>query len=81
VWRGDDFNHEDGDPNYLSRDHSGARYGGTRDYSELGLAKLFRPAPAVDLEGSVRVHRVEANFGYSYRLLAIVHFTLWRGTT
>ena len=80
VWRGDDFNHEDGDPNYLSKDRRGARYGGTRDYSELGLAKLFRPAPAVDLEGSVRLHRVEANFGYSYRLLAVVHLTLWRAT-
>ena len=80
VWRGDDFNHEDGDPNYLSKDRSGMRYHGTRDYSELGLARLFRPAPAVDLEGSVRMHRIEAHFGYSFRLLAIVHLTLWRAS-
>ena len=80
VWRGDDFNHEDGDPNYLSKYPSGTRYRGTRDYSEVGLARLFRPAPAVDVEGSVRVHRIEAHFGYSYRVLAIVHLTLWRAS-
>jgi hypothetical protein len=80
VWRGDDFNHEDGDPNYLSTYRSGARYRGTRDYRELGLARLFRPAAAVDLEGSVRVHRIEAQWGYSYRVLAIVHLTLWRSS-
>jgi hypothetical protein len=61
-------------------DRGGMRYHGTRDYSELGLTRLFRPAPAIDVEGSVRMHRVEANFGYSYRVLAIVHLTLWRAS-
>jgi hypothetical protein len=78
VWRGDDFDHEDGDPDYLSRHRGGARYAGIRDYSEAGLARLFRPAPGVDVEGSFRIHRIEAQYGYSYRLLAIVHLTLWR---
>jgi hypothetical protein len=26
------------------------------------------------------MHRVEADFGYSYRLLAIIHLTLWRAS-
>ena len=77
-WRGDDFNHEDGDPNYLSRFPDGSRYRRTRDYSEAGLARLFQPAPGVDLEGSVRLHRIEANWAYSYRLLATVHLNLWQ---
>jgi len=78
VWRGKDFNHEDGDPNYLSRYSSGVPYVGTRDYSEAGLAKLFQPAPGVDFEVSGRVHRVERDVGYSFRLLATVHLQVWR---
>jgi hypothetical protein len=73
VWRGDDFNHEDGDAHYQSHYATGARYRGTRDYSESGLTKLFRPAPGVDVEASGRLHRVEGDFGYSFRLLAIVN--------
>ena len=80
LWRGDDFNHEDGDPNYLSRFRDGSRYRGTRDYGEIGLAKLFQPARVVDFEASGRLHRVEAEYAYSYRLLAIVHLTMWRST-
>ena len=80
VWRGDDFNHEDGDPNYLSRFPDGTRYRRTRDYSEAGLAKLFQPAAGVDLEASFRVHRIEPNWAYSYRLLATVHLKLWQTT-
>ena len=79
VWRGDAFNHEDGDPNYLSTYRNGTQYRGTRDYSEIGLAKLFQPARTVDFEASVRLHRVEEHFAYSYRLLGIVHLTPWRG--
>ena len=78
VWRGDDFNHEDGDPNYLSKFSDGTRYRGTRHYSEIGLAKRFQPASAVDFEASVRLHRAEEHFAYSFRLLTIVHLTLWR---
>jgi hypothetical protein len=77
AWRGDDFNHEDGDPNYLSRFPDGTRYARTRDYAEIGLAKLFQPAAGVDLEASFRLHRIEASYAYSYRLLGTVHFTLW----
>jgi hypothetical protein len=77
VWRGDEFNHEDGDPHYQSHYATGARYRGTRDYSESGLTKLFRPAPGVDVEASGRLHRVERDVGYSFRLVAIVNLG-WR---
>jgi hypothetical protein len=77
VWRGNDFNHEDGDAHYQSHYATGARYRGTRDYGESGLTRLFRPAPGVDVEASGRLHRVERDIGYSFRLLAIVKLA-WR---
>jgi hypothetical protein len=77
VWRGNDFNHVDGDAHYQSHYADGARYRGTRDYSESGLTKLFRPAPVVDIEASGRLHRVERDIGYSFRLVAIVKLA-WR---
>jgi hypothetical protein len=77
VWRGNDFNHEDGDAHYQSHYATGAPYRGTRDYGEAGVAKLFRPAPGVDVEASGRLHRVERDIGYSFRLVAIVNLA-WR---
>lgn len=80
AWRGDDFDHEDGDANYLSRLPDGTPYRGTRDYGEVGLSRLFRPAPGLDFEASVRLHRVESHVTYSYRLLGTVHLDVWHGT-
>ena len=71
VWRGNDFNHEDGDAHYQSHYATGAPDRGTRDYGESGLTKLFRPAPGVDVEASGRLHRVERDVGYSFRLVAL----------
>jgi hypothetical protein len=80
AWRGDNFNHEDGDGNYLSRFENGVRFRKIRDYSEAGLARLFQPAPGVDVEASVRIHRIEPNYTYSYRVLATIHLELWETT-
>jgi hypothetical protein len=77
VWRGNDFNHEDGDAHYQSRYATGSPYRSTRHYGESGVAKLFRPAPGVDVEASGRLHRVEREIGYSFRLVAIVNLA-WR---
>lgn len=77
VWRGNDFNHEDGDAHYQSHYATGIPYRGTRDYGEAGLTKLFRPAPGVDLEASGLLHRVEQDVGYSFRLVAIANLA-WR---
>jgi hypothetical protein len=70
VWRGKNFLKEEGDPNYLSLRRDRSRYRGTRDYAEVGLTRTFRPAPAVLLEASGRLHRIEKDFEYSFRILA-----------
>jgi hypothetical protein len=77
-WRGHMFKHEAGDSNYLSAFPDGTNHVDRRDYAEAGLTRLFRPAPTVDLEASGRAHLVQGKWGYSYRLLAIVHVGLWR---
>ena len=71
FWRGDDFIKEEGDPNYLSVRRNGSRYRGIRDYAEAGLTRTFQAAPGVLLEASGRLHRVEKNYEYSYRILCI----------
>lgn len=73
VWRGKAFITDEGDPNYLSIRRNGTRYRGTRDYSELGVTRLFRPDPRVALHASFRIHRVEKDYGYSYRILGVVN--------
>ncbi|MCA1560515.1 MAG: hypothetical protein LC804_09700 [Acidobacteria bacterium] len=75
VWRACDYAKAEGDSNYFSLRLSGARYRGTRDYSEVGLARTFRPAPDVTLEASARLHRIERHYEYSYRILASVRLT------
>ncbi len=80
LWRGSDFNHEDGDRNYLSRYADGTQFPGTRDYAEMGLARVFKPAPSVEFEASFRLHRIESEITYSYRMLATIHLNIWRFT-
>jgi hypothetical protein len=75
VWRADDFIKVEGDNNYQSLRRNGVRYGGIRDYSEIGLTRTFRPDPRVTLEASARLHRVERHYEYSYRIVAV---TSWR---
>ena len=71
FWRGWDFIKEEGDPNYQSIRSDGAYYRNVRDYAEAGIARLFRPAREVKLEVSARLHRVEKDYGYSYRVVAV----------
>jgi len=71
VWRARNFIKDEGDPNYLSLKRSGARYGGTRDYAELGVAKRVRIAPRAIIEVSGRLHRTENYYEYSYRVVSI----------
>lgn len=77
VWRAKDFKHEEGDPNYLSESYDRTVYRSNRRYLELGLARLFHPAPTVDFEVSGRAARVEDSWGYTYRLMATVHLGVW----
>jgi hypothetical protein len=71
FWRGDDFIKDEGDPNYLSIRRDGSRYRGIRDYSEAGITRIFRPAAALTLQASVRIHRIERHYEYSYRILGV----------
>ena len=71
FWRGRDFIKEEGDPNYQSIRRDGTYYRNVRDYAEMGLERRFVPAPDVRLEVSARLHRVEKDYGYSYRVVAI----------
>jgi hypothetical protein len=77
FWRGRNFIKDEGDPNYLSIARSGARYRGTRDYAELGLARRMFLARGAALEVSGRVHRVEHFYEYSYRVASIINLG-WR---
>jgi hypothetical protein len=70
FWRGRQFITREGDQNYLSLRRNGSGYGGIRDYSEAGLTRTFTPAPGLLLEASGRLHRVERNYEYSYRIVA-----------
>lgn len=72
VWRGNDFIKEEGDTNYGALRVDGTLFRNVRDYAELGLTRVARPVPRLQLEGSARLHRVETNYEYSYRILARV---------
>jgi hypothetical protein len=80
-WQGHDFKHEDGDPNYLSYiPDLQQNFEGHRDYYELGLTHVVRAAKAIDFEISGRAHYTQDRWGYSYRLVGITHFGIWRGS-
>jgi len=71
VWRGRHFIKDEGDPNYQSVRRDGSRYGGTRDYAEIGVAKRVRLAPGAIIEVSGRFHRIERYYEYSYRVVSV----------
>jgi hypothetical protein len=72
VWRGHDTIKTEGDPNYLARRRNGTMFRNTRDYAELGLTRQFRPAPGVHMFAAFRIHRVESQYEYSYRIVGRV---------
>lgn len=71
AWRGDDFVTDEGDPNYLAIRRDGSRYRGVRDYAEAGLTRTFVLAPGALIETSLRFHRTERHYEYSYRVLGV----------
>ena len=72
VWRGRDMLKDEGDANYLARRRDGTRVRGVRDYAEAGVTRHFRPAPGVHILAAFRLHRIESDYEYSYRLAARV---------
>jgi hypothetical protein len=73
VWRSCDTVKAEGDANYLALRTNGTLFRNVRDYAELGVTRHFRPAPGVHLFAAARVHRVESQYEYSYRIVARVH--------
>lgn len=69
VFRGDDYVKEEGDPNYQAERRDGRAFTAVRDYAEAGVSRHFNLAPGVSVEASLRFHRTEAHYEYSYRLL------------
>jgi hypothetical protein len=68
VWRGHDTMKVEGDSNYLATRRDGTFFRGVRDYGEWGLTRRFRPAPGVHIFAAFRIHRVESQYEYSYRI-------------
>lgn len=80
FWGACDWLKAEGDENYGSLREDGTIFRSTRHYGELGLTKRFYSADGVEVEGSARMHRVEKDYDYSYRVLAHVglDFLVWR---
>ena len=76
LWRACLWLKEEGDPNYGSRLQDGAVFRALRHYGEVGLSKAFYEADGVMLAGSLRLHRVEQSYDYSFRILAHVNAAL-----
>ena len=74
AWEACDWLKEEGDLNYGSRLQEGTVFGPTRHYGEVGISKAFYEADGVVLEGSLRLHRIEKDYNYSFRVLAHVDF-------
>ncbi len=72
VWRSQDTLKEEGDANYLAQRLDGSMFRKVRDYGEVGVTRQFRPAEGVHLLASVRIHRVESSYEYSYRIVGRV---------
>jgi hypothetical protein len=71
LWRACDFIKQEGDLHYQSLRRDGTRYRGLRDYAEAGLTRTFRLASRSSFEASARWHRVENDYEYSFRVLAV----------
>ena len=67
---------DEGDLNYGSRLQVGTVFRPTRHYGEVGLSKAFYEADGVSLEGAFRLHRIERDYNYSFRVLARIDFAI-----
>jgi hypothetical protein len=79
IWGACDWIKTEGDENYGALRQDGTNFRATRHYGEIGLTKIFHPAAGVELEGSARIHRIEKDYNYSYRILTRVDvdFIVW----
>jgi hypothetical protein len=70
--RTNDFIKEEGDRHYQSLRRDGSEFRPTRDYAEAGLTRSVEIGKHVELEASARWHRVESDYEYSFRIIAVV---------
>ena len=77
LFRGDGFAKWEGDPHYGSLRLDGTRFFALRDYLEVGLTRRVDLAPRSWLEASARWHRVESDYEYSFRVMAVTALR-WR---
>ena len=77
LWRANGFVKAEGDPLYQAIRHDGSRYEGIRDYAETGITRRFKLAPDTVIETSLRFHRTEDNYEFSFRVLGVAHLN-WR---
>ena len=75
LWRAEDFLKVEGDPHYQALRRNGTEHSGVRDYAEAGASRLFTLAPGSWLEASARWHRVENDYEYSFRVIAVARIT------
>lgn len=73
-WVGKDFVTNEGDHNYGSPGADGVFYRSRRRYQELGVVRKMSIEKAADLDGEVRLHRIDGKIEYSYRLVIRVPF-------
>lgn len=79
LWRGRDFISHEGDHHYGSIGSDGAFHRSRREYQELGVVHRRRVADRVDVSFEARLHRVDGDFDYSYRILVRAPFALRLG--
>jgi hypothetical protein len=75
--RSDDFIKQEGDRHYQSLRRDGTEHRSVRDYAEAGVTRMFALAPGSWIEASARWHRVENDYEYSFRVLAVGRITAW----
>ena len=75
-WRACAWLKDEGDRNYGSWLPNDVIFRPTRNYVEVGLAKAFYEAAGVVLQGAARLHRVEKDYDYSFRVLAQIDFAV-----
>jgi len=73
LWRANGFVKVEGDPLYQAIRHDGSRYNGIRDYAETGVTRRFKLAPNTVIETSLRFHRTEDNYEFSFRVLGVAN--------
>jgi hypothetical protein len=77
LWRANGFVKVEGDALYQAVRTDGTRYDGLRDYGELGITRRFKLAPDSVIEASLRLHQVEDDYEFSFRVLGVANLN-WK---